>query len=130
MARSNNFKRVLLLCVLGFINEVVTQGLFTNFSQWLLLFLLNENIVFPCFQLFIFAKIFAAILGVIFSLWTTWRRTLISYKCFKLWNVKTTLISNLLLHVVHKEKIAPKIAAKIATVNVPLEITHQDDAGI
>ena len=44
-------------------------------------------------------------------------KELISYKCSKLWNVITTSISNLLLPIVQKEKIALKIAAKIAGVN-------------
>ena len=40
-----------------------------------------------------------------------------SYKCSRLWNLITTSLSN--LHILQKEKIATKIAAKIARVNGP-----------
>jgi hypothetical protein len=36
----------------------------------------------------------------------------VSYKCSRLWNLITTSLSNLLLHILQKEKIATKIAAK------------------
>ena len=44
-----------------------------------------------------------------------------SYKCSRLWNLITTSLGNLLLQILQKEKIATKIAAKIARVNGPLE---------
>ena len=50
-------------------------------------------------------------------------KELISYKCSKLWKLITTSISNLLLPIVQKEKIALKIAAKIAGVNEPLNFS-------
>ena len=43
-----------------------------------------------------------------------------SYKCSRLWNFITTSLSNLLLHILQKEKIATNIAAKIAHLNGPL----------
>jgi hypothetical protein len=42
-----------------------------------------------------------------------------SYRCSRLRNFTTTSLSNLLLHILQKEKIATKIAAKIARVNGP-----------
>jgi hypothetical protein len=47
-----------------------------------------------------------------------------SYKCSRLSNLITTSLSNLLLHILQKEKIATKIAAKIARVNGPLHTFH------
>jgi hypothetical protein len=41
-------------------------------------------------------------------------KELISYNCSKIRNLITTLLSNLLLHIVQKENIPPIIAAKIA----------------
>jgi hypothetical protein len=47
-----------------------------------------------------------------------------SYKRSRLWNFITTSLSNLLLHILQKEKIATKIAAKIACVlNGPWQLT-------
>ena len=50
----------------------------------------------------------------------------ISYKCSKLWNLITTLISNLLLHIVQEEK----IAAKIARVNRPKASINISDRSV
>jgi hypothetical protein len=47
-----------------------------------------------------------------------------SYKCSRLRNFITTSLSNLLLHILQKEKIATKIAAKIAHVNGPLWVRN------
>ena len=62
----------------------------------------------------------AAILAAIFSFQTMWMSWSVT-EGFKLWNPITTLISSLLLHIVQKEKISPKIAAKVAGVNWPLK---------
>jgi hypothetical protein len=43
----------------------------------------------------------------------------------RLLNLITTSLSNLLLHIHQKEKIAPKIAAEIARVNEPLLKSQQ-----
>ena len=43
-----------------------------------------------------------------------------SYKCSRLSNLIITTLSKPLLHIFQKEKIATKIAAKIARVNGPL----------
>ena len=45
----------------------------------------------------------------------------ISHKCSGVCNLITASLSKLLLHIIEKAKIAPKIAAKIACVNGPLE---------
>jgi hypothetical protein len=45
-----------------------------------------------------------------------------SYKCSRLWNFITTSLSNPLLHILQKKKIATKIAAKIARANGPLSL--------
>jgi hypothetical protein len=44
----------------------------------------------------------------------------VNYKCSMLSNLITTSLSNLLFHILQKEKIATKIAAKTARVNGPL----------
>ena len=48
----------------------------------------------------------------------------ISHKCSGVCNLITISLSNLLLHIIQKEKIAPKIAAKFARVNGPLKASY------
>ena len=50
----------------------------------------------------------------------------ISHKCSGVCNLITISLSNLLLHIIQKEKIAPKIAAKFARVNGPLKFQHAE----
>ena len=58
-----------------------------------------------------------AILGVIFSFWTMWRSILLIEFIMKFHNLEYYFITDQLLHIVQKEKIAPKIEAEICPVN-------------
>ena len=52
----------------------------------------------------------------------------ISYKCSRLWNLITTSLSNLLLHIPQKEKIATKIAAKLNRPRVTADFQSSHEA--